>query len=91
MNKAAVLFVAVSIITGVIFMIPVSADASDYQGEENRGSVFQVLGDLITGNYKVDGKPIKEKGWFQVSADETKKLKFSSEEDATKESEKAAP
>lgn len=55
--------------------------ASDYQGEENRGSVFQVLGDLITGNYKVDGQPIKEKGWFQVSADETKKLKFSGKEE----------
>lgn len=61
------------------------ARASDYQGEEHRGSVFQVLGDLITGNYKVDGKPIKERGWFQVSADETKKLDLSNQMDATKD------
>jgi hypothetical protein len=69
----------------------VAGYASDYQGEENRGSVFQVLGDLITGNYKVDGKPIKEKGWFQLSADETKKLKLSESEDATDATKPAKP
>ena len=79
------IFVAIIIMSAV----SIKAYASDYKGEENRGSVFQVLGDLITGNYKVDGKPIKEKGWFQVSADETKKMKLSSEEDATNATKKA--
>ena len=83
MKKTAILIFAAVIIMSAFSALPLKAYASDYQGEENRGSVFQVLGDLITGNYKVDGKPIKEKGWFQVSADETKKLKLASEEDAT--------
>lgn len=91
MKKAAVLFFVVAIIISTISLMPAGAYASDYQGEENRGSVFQVLGDMITGNYKVDGKPIKEKGWFQVSADETKKLNLSSEEDATKSPKSAKP
>lgn len=75
----------------VLSLTAVTGYASDYQGEENRGSVFQVLGDLITGNYKVDGKPIKEKGWFQLSADETKKLKLSEGEDATDATNPAKP
>ena len=83
MKRAAVLFFAVVIIMGVVFALPLEAHASDYKGEENRGSVFQVLGDLITGNYKVDGTPIKEKGWFQVSADETQKMKIFSKEEKT--------
>jgi len=76
----AVMFLA---IICMLVLTAATGYASDYQGEENRGSVFQVLGDLISGNYKVDGKLNKEKGWFQLSADETKKLKLSSEEDAT--------
>lgn len=80
-----------AIIICILAVTAVTGFASDYQGEENRGSVFQVLGDLISGNYKVDGKPIREKGWFQVSADETKKLKLSSEEDATNATGSAKP
>jgi len=83
MKKAAILFFASAIIISTVSMLPLKAHASDYQGEENHGSVFQVLGDLITGNYKVDGTPIKEKGWFQVTADETKKMKLFSKEDTS--------
>ena len=77
--KKAVVLAIICILT----LASAGSYASDYKGEEDRGSVFQVLGDLITGNYKVDGKPIKEKGWFQFSADQTKKLKLSDSEDAT--------
>lgn len=80
-----------AIIIWVLALAAVTVYADDYKGEENRGSIFQVLGDLIKGNYKVDGKPIKEKGWFQVSADETKKLKLSPTEDATNETKPAKP
>jgi hypothetical protein len=75
MKKPVSLFFAMMIIMSTVSMLPLKVHASDYKGEENRGSVFQVLGDLITGNYKVDGKPLKEKGWFQVSADATKNMK----------------
>lgn len=85
MKRIAVVFVSAVIVISSLPLAAAKGYASDYQGEEDRGSVFQILGDLITGNYKVDGKPIKEKGWFQVSADETKKLSLSSEEDATKD------
>lgn len=78
------------IIIFALILTAVTVYASDYQGEEHRGSVFQVLGDLITGNYKVDGKPIKEKGWFQVSADETKKVKLFSKEDETNDTTKSS-
>lgn len=71
-----------AVIVCILALAAATGHASDYKGED-RGSVFQVLGDLITGNYKVDGKPIKEKGWFQLSADQTKKMKLSEREDAT--------
>ena len=87
MKKAVVSVIVIS----VIFVMAIKAYASDYQGEENRGSVFQVLGDLITGKYKVDGKPIKEKGVFQVVADETKKMELSSVDKAPDKSQSAKP
>lgn len=87
MKKMAVLFINLAIIS-VISLAAVNAYASDYQGKENRGSVFQVLGDMITGKYEVDGKPVKEKGWFRVFADETKKMKYSSEEKPADKSKK---
>lgn len=85
--KNAIFLVIICVLT----LTALTGYASDYKGEENRGSVFQVLGDLISGNYKVDGKPIKEKGWFQLSADETKKVKLSSKEDATNATKPAKP
>lgn len=87
MKKAVFAVIVISILA----LTAVTVYADDYKGEENRGSVFQVLGDLITGNYKVEGKPIKEKGWFQVSADETKKLKLSPSEDVTNATKPAKP
>lgn len=68
-----------------ISAISVNAYASDYKGEENRGSVFQVLGDFITGKYKVNGKPLKEKGVLQAIADQTKKMELSDRMDSTKD------
>jgi hypothetical protein len=86
MKKAISLVFAVAMIVGAVSMVTLNAYADDYKGDEARGSIFQVLGDMITGNYKIDGKPIKEKGWLQVTADETQKMKlFSQKEDAAKE------
>jgi hypothetical protein len=63
---------------GALIVSAASVRASDYKGEEYRGSIFQVIGDFITGKYKVDGKPLKEKGIIQSIADETKKMQLSS-------------
>lgn len=50
--------------------------ASDYQGVEKQGSVFQKLGDLITGKYEVSkGKTLKQVGVMQVMADQVKEIK----------------
>ena len=87
MKKLAVLVILISIMSSVA----VKAHASDYQGEENRGSIFQVVGDLITGKYKVDGKPIKEKGVLQVVADETKKMKCFSASESPDNAKSAKP
>ena len=61
----------------VIATMAAAAYASDYKGEENRGSLFKVIGDFISGNYKVDGKPLKEKGILQAIADQTKQMELS--------------
>jgi len=79
MNRVVSLIFTVAIIMGTVFMMPLKAHADDYKGEASRGSIFQVLGDLITGNYKIDGTPIKKKGWLQVTADETQKMKLFSQ------------
>lgn len=63
MKKAIVMAAMLALMAGAVY-------ASDYQGEERQGSVFQKLGDLIKGDYKVKGKPIKEKGVIQVMADQ---------------------
>jgi len=78
MKKVAVLFISVIMFLSGMILFLEKSYASDYQGEENRGSIFQIIGDFITGNYKVDGKPLKEKGIIQSIADETKKMKLSS-------------
>lgn len=72
-------------------VLPLKAYADDYQGDKDRGSIFQVLGDMITGNYQIDGKPIKEKGWIQVTADETKKMKMFSQQDTADTAKTAKP
>lgn len=74
MKKEIVLFFASLIFISAVSFTTLNSYASDYKGEEDRGSLFQVIGDLITGNYKVDGKPVKDKGWFQVAADATKDM-----------------
>jgi len=51
-----------------------AADASDYQGKEKQDTIFQKLGDLITGKYEVEGQPIKKKGVIQVVADQVKDM-----------------
>jgi len=53
-----------------------AAYASDYKGNEKQASIFQRLGDLITGKYEVEkGKTLKEKGVVQVMADQVKEIK----------------
>ncbi len=60
----------------VMIVIAGAAYASDYQGVEKQGSIFQKLGDLITGNYEVKkGKTLKEVGIAQVAADQVKEIK----------------
>lgn len=78
MKKTVFLLVSIVTIASSLICAPAGSYASDYQGEENRGSLFQVIGDFITGSYKVDGKPLKEKGILQSIADETKKMELSS-------------
>lgn len=61
-----------------IFLVLVasSAYASDYRGVEKQGTIFQKLGDLITGNYEVEkGKTLKEKGVAQVAVEQIGAIK----------------
>jgi hypothetical protein len=72
MKKIATLVMIMIAIAGVVY-------ASDYQGVEKQGSIFQKLGDLITGKYEVaKGKTLKEVGVVQVMADQVKEMKDSS-------------
>ena len=69
MKKFIVLLVVVTAIAGAAY-------ASDYQGSEKQDSIFQKVGDLITGKYEVEkGKTLKEKGVVQVVADQVKEIK----------------
>jgi hypothetical protein len=38
-------------------------------------TIFQKIGDFITGDYDVHGKPLKEVGVLQATADEIQKMK----------------
>ena len=38
-------------------------------------TIFQKLGDFMTGNYEVNGEPIKKTGLFQPVADEIERTK----------------
>ena len=59
-----------------ITAIASAAYASDYQGVEKQDSIFQKLGDLITGKYEVEkGKTLKEVGVAQVVANQVKEIK----------------
>ena len=69
----------VAIIISAVSLVCAPARASDYQGDESRQSIFQKLGDLITGNYKVDGEPLKKVGVFNVFADQAKAVGPSTE------------
>jgi opacity protein-like surface antigen len=75
MKRTMILAIVLSVIAAVAIS---AAYASDYKGEENRGSIFQIFGDFINGSYKVDGKPMKDKGMFQIIADQTKQMELSS-------------
>ena len=69
MKKVIILVVMMAAIVG-------AAHASDYQGVEKQDSIFQKLGDLITGKYEVEkGKTLKEKGVVQTVADQVKEIK----------------
>lgn len=60
----------------IISVMPVRSYASDYQGgKEKEDSIFQKLGDLITGKYEVKGEPIKKTGVIQVMADQVQDVK----------------
>ena len=77
--KRIINIAAVSIIVGAVSLVCAPARASDYRGDERQQSVFQKLGDLITGNYKVDGKPLKKVGVFNVMAGQAKAVGPSNE------------
>ena len=66
--------VAVIILSAILNIITVSSYSSDYQGKDKDDSVFQKLGDLITGKYEVEGVPIKNKGVIQAVADQVKDI-----------------
>jgi hypothetical protein len=69
MRRIAFLAAAIIFITGASY-------ASDYQGNEKQESIFQKLGDLITGKYEVKkGETLKEVGVVQVIADQVKEIK----------------
>lgn len=72
MKKALVVITAMVLMAG---FMPTAGHASDYEGKEESGSVFQKLSDLITGKYEVKGKTIKETGVVQVVADQIKDIK----------------
>lgn len=73
MKRAILALAAIVVMVGAL---PVSGFASDYQGVEKQGSIFQKLGDLITGNYEVKkGKTLKEVGVVNVMADQVKEIK----------------
>ena len=66
----------VIILLAMVAVIVSAAYASDYQGVEKQDSIFQKLGDLITGKYEVEkGKTLKEKGVVQTVADQVKEIK----------------
>lgn len=65
---------ALMITAVIVSIVPVMACASDYQGKEKSDSLFQKLGDFLTGKYDVEGRPIKKTGIFQPMADEVKKI-----------------
>jgi len=71
--------VIAAIIVSAALLVSAPARASDYRGDESQQSVFQKLGDLITGNYKVDGEPLKKVGVFNVMADQAKSVGPSTE------------
>ena len=69
MKKVMVLLIMMSALVSAAY-------ASDYQGSEKQDSIFQKLGDLITGKYEVEkGKTLKEVGVAQVVADQVKEIK----------------
>ena len=60
----------------IMIVIASAAYASDYQGIEKQGSIFQKFGDFITGKYEVEkGKTLEQKGIVQTFADQVKDIK----------------
>jgi len=71
MRKVIMFFAVVIIACAVTY-----GYASDYQGNEEQESIFQKLGDLITGKYEVSKeKTLKQVGVVQVMADQVKEIK----------------
>ncbi len=64
----------------ILSVMPVVGYASDYQGNEREESksIFQKIGDMITGNYMVKNEPVKKEGIFNVMASQVKEMKASS-------------
>jgi len=58
----------------IVTVMPLKGYASDYKGNEKQDSVFQKLGDFITGKYDINGQPLKKKGVIQVMADQVKDM-----------------
>lgn len=68
--------ILLTIVIVILSIAPIQGYASDYQGgKEKEDSIFQKLGDLITGKYEVKGEPIKKTGVIQVMADQVQDVK----------------
>jgi len=79
MNKAALLSI-VTVIAAVAVLITTGVYASEPQVEkeqtamEKPNTIFQKLGEIITGECDMGGKPLKKTGIFQPMADGIKEL-----------------
>jgi len=69
MKKISNLFVAVLIVCGMAFSIPVNVRAEEGAAEEKDDTVFQKASDVINGKYEVKTVPFKKIGIFQKMAD----------------------
>ena len=76
MKKALYLIGVVVLIVAVSFAEGEKKAKATKKAPEQRAlkpdSIFQKLGDFITGEYDIHGKPLKEVGVFQAVANEVK-------------------
>ena len=73
MRKLIIVLVMAAAVLGTM---STAGYASDYQGKDKDESIFQKLGDFITGKYEVrKGQTLKEVGVVQCVADRVREIK----------------